>query len=213
MKPTTRILTVVAAIAVAAFFVGQALDLHALRMAAKPIPVIALGVWVRLTARDHYATLVLAGLAASLAGDVLLEASPDYFLYGLVAFLVGHLCYVAAYVSRARTVHVARALPWAAFGAAMFTLVAPGLGDMAIPVAVYTTVICTMGWRAWETSRTAAPKGAALHALLGASLFAVSDSLIAINKFHAPFVGARYAIMVLYWLGQLGIARSVDRRE
>jgi uncharacterized membrane protein YhhN len=209
MERTTRLLIAVAVSAAIVFFVALALDLYTVRMASKPVVVIAMIVWVRLRGRDRYGALILAGLVASLAGDVLLEASPDFFLFGLVAFLLGHLCYVAAYVSRSRSFHLGRALPWVAYGVAMYALVSPQLGEMAIPVAVYTTVICTMVWRAWETSTSLVPKGAALYALAGAATFAVSDGLIALNKFHAPIDGVRYAIMALYWLGQLGIARSV----
>jgi alkenylglycerophosphocholine/alkenylglycerophosphoethanolamine hydrolase len=43
---------------------------------------------------------------------------------------------------------------------------------------------------------------------VGAVLFGLSDTLIAIDRFHAPFPGARYAIILLYWAGQAGIAAS-----
>ena len=39
-------------------------------------------------------------------------------------------------------------------------------------------------------------------------MFGLSDSLIALTRFGSPIEGSRYAIMALYWLGQLGITRS-----
>ena len=50
-----------------------------------------------------------------------------------------------------------------------------------------------------------------LAAFFGALLFAASDTLIAVNRFHTPTPGAGYLIIVSYWLGQWGIARSAVR--
>ncbi len=35
-----------------------------------------------------------------------------------------------------------------------------------------------------------------------------SDTLIAFDRFHAPIAGVRLPILLLYWLGQWGIAAS-----
>jgi uncharacterized membrane protein YhhN len=43
---------------------------------------------------------------------------------------------------------------------------------------------------------------------VGAVLFGLSDTLIAIDRFRTPFPGAPYAIIILYWAGQAGIAAS-----
>jgi len=40
----------------------------------------------------------------------------------------------------------------------------------------------------------------------GALAFAASDTLIALDRFHAPLPGAPLPIMLLYWAGQGGIA-------
>ena len=52
------------------------------------------------------------------------------------------------------------------------------------------------------------PPRSAWLAAGGAALFVLSDSLIGINRFVAPFEGARHAIILSYWLGQFGIAAS-----
>jgi uncharacterized membrane protein YhhN len=44
--------------------------------------------------------------------------------------------------------------------------------------------------------------------LAGAVAFGASDTLIAFDRFSAPIPGARWPIMVLYWLGQAGLAAS-----
>jgi uncharacterized membrane protein YhhN len=78
---------------------------------------------------------------------------------------------------------------------------------MRVPVLVYAVVICTMMWRAAVTVGT--PGGWA--ALCGAVLFAASDTLIALHRFHTSIGDARALILPLYWAGQLLIAASARR--
>lgn len=174
----------------------------------KPVPVLCLAALV-LSARARRAgVLVGAGLLCSSLGDVLLEL-PGRFLPGLGAFLCAHLCYIAAFVSEERRLRAWRALPFAAYGLGVFRLLAPGLDGMAAPVAVYAVAICGMMWRA--AARLGDGRAGAGLALLGAICFAASDTLIALDRFRAPLPGARWPIMLLYWLGQLGIALPVAR--
>ncbi len=72
--------------------------------------------------------LVLAALAASLAGDVLL-LSPSLFPPGLVAFLVAHGFYISAF-SRGVGFLPSRvaAVVIGAFAAVVFAFVWPGVG-------------------------------------------------------------------------------------
>ena len=96
-----------------------------------------------------------------------------------------------------------------AWGLTAFVLLRPGLGPMALPVGVYVAVICTMMWRAAaRVGSPGTPALAALLALAGAVAFGASDTLIAFDLFSAPIPGARWPIMILYWLGQCGIAAS-----
>ncbi len=80
---------------------------------------------------------------------------------------------------------------------------------MRRPVAVYVAVICAMMWRAAaRLGGDAALVFGEWTALGGAVLFAASDTLIALDRFHASMVGVRYPIILLYWIGQWGIALS-----
>lgn len=83
------------------------------------------------------------------------------------------------------------------------------LGMLAVPVAVYMTAIGAMMWRA--AARVGPGREGAVTGLLGAMLFGLSDTLIALDRFRAPIPGARYAIILLYWAGQAGITWSVQR--
>ena len=189
------------------FFVGLGADLPALRLATKPVPALALAAWVLLRCREPLGRLTAAGLALSAVGDGLLEN--DAFLPGLFAFLGAHLAYIAAFVVADRRPALGRAVPFLAWGLGALLLLRPGLGSMAAPVAVYVAVVCSMMWRA--AARVGSPTTPALAAalgLVGAVAFGTSDTLIAFDRFARPIPGAAWPIMLLYWLGQCGIAAS-----
>ncbi len=213
-----RLAVVVAVAAAVAFLVGLAGDHPLLRLLAKPVPVLAMAV-AAATCRHAYGRLIAAGLVVCALGDVLLEVGEGTFLAGVGAFLVGHLFYTAAFVRQTRALRPWHALPFALWGVALLRFLWPGPVDpaMALPATGSTAAICTMLWRAaarWLPGSPAAP--GVLAALTGALLFAASDSLIALNRFHlggahAAASAIRYWIIVLYWLGQTGIAASALR--
>jgi uncharacterized membrane protein YhhN len=137
------------------------------------------------------------------AGDVLLEF-PGLFVAGLGAFLGAHLFYAAAFLTVTRRPALLMALPFLVWLGIVYGTIRPGLGGMTAPVTVYVTAIGAMMWRA------AAMRGpGALAPALGAVLFGLSDTLIGLDRFHAPIPGVRYPIILLYWAGQCGIALSV----
>jgi uncharacterized membrane protein YhhN len=189
------------------YFVGLAAALPALRLAVKPLPALALAAWVAFRCPKPLGHLTAAGLVLSAAGDALLEIG--LFLPGLLAFLAAHLAYVGAFLTADHRAALGRAVPFLAWGAGAFALLRPGLATMAVPVAVYVAVICAMMWRA--AARVGSPGTPALAGklgLAGAVAFGASDTLIAFNRFTAPIPGVRWPIMILYWLGQSGIAAS-----
>lgn len=206
MKPTDPALAGVGIATALLFLVGQAAELPALRLATKPLPALCLAAWV-LGCRGPLGRLTAAGLVLSGIGDLLLESG--LFLPGLLAFLSAHLAYLAAFLSADRRPALGRALPFLAWGLLAFGQLRAGLGPMTLPVAVYVTVICLMMWRA--AARVGSPGARALAAALGlagAVSFGASDTLIAFDRFWAPIPGVLWPIMVLYWVGQCGLAAS-----
>lgn len=192
-----------ALVSVCLFVFGLLTDGLALRLASKPWPVVALmAVVAAHLGEDRARKAFLGGLAACLVGDVLLEfRTPQTFLPGMLAFLVGHLGYIAATLRRERAPALALALPFAAWVGWAVWITWAGLGAMRVPVVLYTLVIFVMMWRAaalWSARRTL---GAALI-LVGAVSFGFSDTLIALDRFHKPIPGARVPIILTYWLGQ-----------
>lgn len=191
------------------FLAGVALDLHLLRILVKPVPALALALAVWLWGRRPDARSVAVGLVLSAVGDVLLEVSQATFLYGVGAFLLAHVAYIIAFVGAAPQPRLARAAPFVLWGAGLVWWLRDGLqqAGMLIAVAIYSTVICVMMWRA--SVRLAECTRAGRLAFVGALLFGASDSLIALDRFgDVELDGIRYAIILLYWLGQLGIAAS-----
>lgn len=148
----------------------------------------------------------VAALALSLLGDVLLMVPGDRFVAGLTAFLVAHLCYIAGFF-----VPPPSAPGLAIAGVVVVVLAAPvarrvlgGLRrhrGLRVPVAAYIIVICVMVAAALASGIPLAGSGALL--------FAVSDGMIAWDRFVQPLWAAPVAIMVTYHLGQAGLVLSL----
>lgn len=211
----TVALAVAGGSAAAGFVAGLALDVPSLRLALKPVPVLCLLGWVAVAGNLPRRELIGGGLAWSAVGDLLLAMialgadDKAFFGFGLGAFLIAHLCYIGFFVSRNRRLNPLRLVPFLAWGAVVFALVAPRLGSLTIPVLVYVLVIVTMLWRAFcLTDADGRTISLAQTAAWGALLFGLSDTLIALDRFWQPIPAAPYAIILAYWAGQIGIARS-----
>lgn len=198
----------------AAFIYGIFVDDAALQLWTKPWPVLVLAWLVHrcLRSEDAYAGHIRSGLLASVVGDICLEFEAG-FLPGMGAFLIAHVFYLLAYAARDKTPRYLLAVPFGLWAVVVLGGLQSGLRDagMLIPVGVYTLVICTMLWRAWARIRGGVSMDVWIAAV-GATLFAVSDTMIAVSMFGPGFSGADYWIIVLYWLGQSGIAYSTFSR-
>jgi uncharacterized membrane protein YhhN len=196
------------------YVIGLVADLHLLRLVAKPWPVVALARWVLAASRTKQRpelTTVAQALFLGACGDLLLEIDPSLFLFGLVAFLLGHLLYIVALHRETRGPEWVRSLPAFLYVAGMIAVLAPRLPALLLgPVAVYAVVIGVVVFRAAARIGVPGlePRWVRLG-LLGAVLFTASDSLIAIDRFHTELPGARYAIMGTYWAAQALLALSL----
>ena len=161
------------------------------------------------TVPSPYRPLLLLGLVASLAGDVFLMLPRDLFLAGLGSFLLTHLCYAAAF-GTASGWHLSLlpiGLLVLSAGLILSTLW-PALGRMRLPVLLYVSALLLMVWQADE--RWLAMHGTpALLALIGAVLFLVSDTVLALDRFRRPVRQGQILILATYWVAQYLIARSV----
>ncbi len=79
-----------------------------------------------------------------------------------------------------------------------------------MPVVVYMVVILVMAWQAWERWHQTG-QSAALLAFLGAVLFLISDSALAVNRFRGGYKSAQALTLSTYFAAQWLIARSVGQ--
>jgi uncharacterized membrane protein YhhN len=195
------------------------LDWTMLHFASKPMAML-LAVLLVLRWADashagkHFKRLLVAALLASLAGDVFLMLPGNYFIPGLASFLVAHLFYIALFRQGVPWFVSHRALLGTlAVGTAMYAWVWPGLGDPVLKVAVacYVGVISLMVAQAMGRALSLGNRAATAVAL-GAILFMLSDSLIAIDRFVMPLPLTSLWVLSSYYAAQLLIVHNARAR-
>lgn len=153
---------------------------------------------------------IVVGLVLSFIGDVLLIWPNQYFLPGLVAFLLTHIAYLVAFTRDCN--FPARFMVWLAYLAiavGFYVFLLPTVpSGLRIPVAIYAAFLSTMAGQAM--GRFFALKNAsAQSAAIGALLFLISDLLLAFHHFRQPLLYATILILLPYYLGQWLIASSI----
>ncbi len=179
-----------------------------LRLILKVIPTLCLAAWVWRDARPPMLRPMGIGFLLCALGDLLLAwPTADLFVFGLAAFLVGHILFIVAFLRTGRGMRPGLSAPFVAWAVGAAAWVLPNAGEMAGPVVAYIAVICTMMWRAAARM----PQAGALLCFAGAVSFGVSDSMIAINRFITPLPAERLLVMLTYWGGLALIAAGVIR--
>ncbi len=191
-----------------------------LHWVAKPLATLLIitVAFARPPVSPRYRTWIVAGLAFSLVGDVLLMLPADLFVGGLLAFLAGHVCFIMAFLGDSRL--GTRPLAWLAcllLGGTNLALLWPSIPVALHPaVAVYALVLSGMGAqalaRAWFHTGDALARPARC-AGIGGLLFMLSDSLLAWNRFHGAVPLATLWVLGSYYAAVWFIARSVGQDE
>lgn len=204
------------AIAASLAIIGAYLPLQWLHYIAKPLTtllVVAMACSARPEVRG-YRNAIVVGLLLSTFGDVFLMLPGDYFVHGLASFLLAHLAYLFAFTHRGRL--FALAWPMVAYvvmAGAVLSLLWPSLPQaLRLPVIVYVVVLAAMAAQAAVMWRLRRDRPSMLAAA-GGLVFVVSDSMLAIDRFAAPFAAATLAVLATYWIAQSLIALSVVSRE
>ncbi len=180
----------------------------------------SVGDWA-LELEIHHPRMFLVGLGA--------------FLLGHVFYVVG---FVQTGLDASNVLYAAAAgIPLLGYGAGLLSLLLQGIDkpELRIAVVIYAAVLLVMAWTAtvWrgseavlKPSRSASgeqgaaaasvdPRALALlspfpfyAAVVGALVFVVSDSILAINRFAVPIPNARFYTMLTYFFSQLAIEAS-----
>jgi len=154
-----------------------------------------------------FARWIAAGIVLSAIGDVaLLWDSNRAFIAGLVAFLLAHIAYVIAFLGVAVWSRHLAVVAVIVTVSSLLLLRATWKGAAGLHAATiaYAVVISAMVVAAWAT--IGGPVAMAPAAAVGAVLFYISDSSLALNRFRAPVPHIAMLAIGVYWLGQLGIA-------
>jgi uncharacterized membrane protein YhhN len=187
---------------------------------SKPLIVLSLAgyfLWQTGKTRSPVKKWIVLALFFSWAGDILLmfqSSDSIFFLLGLSAFLIAHIFYIV-FFHLVRIKENVKGNVWlllivVIYYAALITFLSPYLGDMKLPVRVYGIVISFMFMLAMHMLFIK-NKMAGQWMMAGASLFVISDSTLAINKFYQPFEIAGVVIMLTYGLAQLFIVEGTNR--
>lgn len=189
------------------------------------MPALALVYYLLAKQSPHHKLdlWIFFALIFSWVGDVVLikgHESPNFFLCGIGAFLLAQVFYTVSFYRDMRrtsetSLIVARphlALPIVIIAFLFVYNLLPFLDEFKLPVISYTIVISSMVLAAlnrWKKIQTAS----FWLVFIGAASFFSSDAMIAVNKFHTSFDGARLAIMSTYILGQWLIVEGILLRK
>jgi uncharacterized membrane protein YhhN len=186
----------------------------------------ALILWVFSYSKQNKTSLpnlIIIALLFSLIGDValmFLPFIPKIFILGLAAFLLTHVIYIYLFIQLISKPTVLRKKPYLVFPFVIYGLLLigflvlqnnPQFSLMKVPVIIYACVILFMLLTAINLYRQL-PTSIYYLLVIGAGLFVVSDSTIALSKFTLLFEHnnaiARTIIMVFYGVAQYLIVKG-----
>lgn len=184
-----------------------------LRLFSKPVlmPIIMAFYAMSASLSSIHARLFLSALFFSWLGDIFLlfEANNGiYFILGLSAFLTAHILYIIYFSKiQSNTISFFRKRPVmflavVAYVVELLYLLWPQLGPMKLPVLIYALVIGSMLIMAlWQYGKL--PRSIALLFIIGAMLFVLSDSALALNRFYQPHPYSGILVMSTYVAAQV----------
>ena len=193
-----------------AHVIGKFCHLPDLSNWTKPL-ILALLLLFYLNATVEKMRLYIGAVLFSLLGDILLIFDGELnFILGLLSFLTAHILFILIVLKglpkSALKSKLGVLIPFAVVCLGLILFLKDSLGEMLIPVAVYATVISVFGAISLlnyvlNTSRKT------LTLFIGSLFFLISDSVLAIDKFHEPNEVFPAIIMITYILAQYLICR------
>lgn len=184
---------------------------------AKPGVILALISWLIINGGyQGQLQFFLIGLIFSLAGDIFLMLPNEYFIAGLISFLLAHIAYIRGFSIAIPNFSVAGLILVIFMGLIAFVifhqisngLKAQGQIRLRTPILIYSFVIYIMVVSALLTTIAPNSEWNAFPSLLvsfGAIFFFISDTLLAWNKFVNPIKYGSLFVIITYHFAQITI--------
>lgn len=213
-KNLIRFVTVLFLLISSIEIVGVAYDSELIQLLFKPliVPSLILLYYCSNKTRNYW---YIAALFFSFLGDVFLLDKKDYFLFGVGAFLITQLLYIKLMLGQIKGVKwylvMIAALPFAIYLGVFLSILEPSLGDLFAPVFFYGLSLSVFGVLALVNLLLKKDQWAWIL-FVGATLFILSDSMIALNKFHEARDFYPVSIMLTYVTAQFLIYQFMSRK-
>ncbi|WKK81419.2 lysoplasmalogenase [Marivirga arenosa] len=200
-------------------------EIDIIHQIAKPLLMISLLTyfWDQSDSRrnEKWVSYVTLALAFSWIGDIMLLFTVKHFLFffaGLSAFLAAHIVYIVAY--KKATFKDSFSFRWSAFPfiiiaylGLMAYLILPYVDSVIqVPIALYALIIASMVVAAWYRKNQTTNESFQF-VVLGAALFTISDSILAINRFSHTIPYAGIAVMSTYIVAQWLIVNGLLKHK
>ncbi len=185
------------------------------RWFTKPLlmPLLLFGFYLNSSRRNNTEFyFIAAALVLSWAGDVLLQMK-GMFIPGLISFLLAHIFYIVYFIrSNSSKKGLLQLQPLIGIPVLLYILLflwllSPYLNALKIPVAIYGITIGTMLLMSINMRRKTS-NTAATYFIVGALLFVVSDSLLAVNLFAYSSMLLGLCVMLTYASAQYLIVKG-----
>jgi alkenylglycerophosphocholine/alkenylglycerophosphoethanolamine hydrolase len=186
------------------FILTTSFEPYPLSWLLKIIPISLLILYVSHQNQSVVPAIFIIGLFFSMLGDFILDFDRQAgFLYGLGAFFVAHLFYIASlgkWSIKPQSILVG--LVVLSYGGFVSYLIFPQLGKLQIPVIAYMTILFIM------TLSTLFCYRSNPWLVLGGISFLISDSIIGLNKFYHTIPFSAVMIMSSYYFAQYALVRG-----
>ncbi|MDR0252961.1 MAG: lysoplasmalogenase [Brucellaceae bacterium] len=208
---------VIAGALLAAAFSPEWRWLHYLTKPTATALLLMMTLSVRNPVSPRYRNAIALGLAFAIGGDFFLMLPQDYFMAGLICFLLTHCAYIYALVSERSAFKPLVFIGFALIALLIFTGLWHALpAGMYIPVAVYAAALALMAAFALNralslTTSDRAIQQAAKIAAIGGIFFVISDSILAYARFRFDIPLGSLWVLGTYYAAQWCFARSVLR--
>ena len=192
-------------------------DYSSIHQWMKPLLIPSLLFFYLINLKGKPQLKLIGALLLSAAGDALLMFNgPDFFIFGLVAFLFAHVLYVFIFKSFLKRLTINRLILICSLFVVLYYVffmrfLWSDLGEMQIPVLVYAFVISIMLWMSIQVVNSLGISGR--YILLGAFFFVLSDSLLSIQLFHTDFYMAHFFVMLTYITAQFLLVYGIIHVE